>query len=132
MQKPRTPSRPAVSGAQDDPKSAAAEHTILVDRYAPERQRRDVDVNEVAWTAYLADRDQRAGAHRRAAKGYAHAARKNRRLRTLASALAALVWPSSVAVRDRWHRHRIPLAERRSAEHWIDNYRTGSRRSSTQ
>ncbi|MDP9333826.1 MAG: glycosyltransferase family 2 protein [Actinomycetota bacterium] len=119
-------------GLSADPNSAAAERTILVDRYATERQRRNVDLNEIAWTAYRADRDQRAGAHLRPAKGYAHVARNNRRLRTLASALAALVWPSSVAVRDRWHRHRIPLAERRSAEHWIDNYRTGSRRSSTQ
>jgi glycosyltransferase involved in cell wall biosynthesis len=115
-------------GLSADTNSAAAERAIVVDRYSRERRRRDVDFNEVAWNAYLADRDQRTGARLRAAKGYAHAARKNRRLRTLASALAAFVWPSSVVIRDRWHRRRIPLAERRSAEHWIDSYRTGRRR----
>jgi glycosyltransferase involved in cell wall biosynthesis len=111
------------SGLSADLSGAAAERAIVLDRYGAQRQERGVDVNEPAWAAYVADRDQRAGARLRAARGYASVARKNRRLRTWISAFAALVWPGSVAIRDRWHRRRIPRGERRSADRWLDSHR---------
>jgi len=107
--------------------TAGGERAILIERYAVERRTRGVDVNDVAWIAYRADRDQRAGARLRAARGYVHVARDNRRLRTWAAVLAALVWPGSVAIRDRWHRHRIPTSERKSVEQWLKPYRRARR-----
>jgi glycosyltransferase involved in cell wall biosynthesis len=103
---------------------AAAERAIVLDRYGAQRQERGVDVNEPAWTAYVADRNQRAGERLRAARGYVSVARNNRRLRTWFAAFAALVGPSSVATRDRWHRRQIPRAERRSADRWLDSHRS--------
>ncbi len=112
-------------GMSADLTRVVGERALLLDRYHGERRRRGVDVNEVAWVAYVADRDQRAGARRRAAKGYARVALDNRRLRTWTAALAALVWPSSVGLRDRWHRYRMPRAERLSVARWLEPYRTG-------